>query len=173
MCQQTSKNYIYFEKFKPIRNDFKLNGEYSYYPDLTKITKIEPNGATIEAKISHEFTWTEGGNNGWGAKENKKGSLDVLCVFLDVARGDYSQPDFFSRLVTAKDYDVWVREAGHNCSFDYEEKDNYISFGQSSITPRGIIWDIKNSYGLDLVHLTAAQNRFPNTDYNISKIPCW
>lgn len=171
-CEQASDDYIFFEAFQPNREDFKFNTTYQWYPDETKIIKTDHTGATVEAKIKHNFNWTEGGDAGWGTKENKEGSMVVICVFSKVERGRYPLPDFFARLVTSDDYDVWVREAGRNCSYDYEEKDNFISFGKSSITPGGIMWDIRNAYILDLVHLTAAQNRFPNTDYNINKIPC-
>ena len=172
VCKKASNDYIFFEDFEPNREDFKINDEYSYYPNLTKIIKTDSNGATIEAKIIQEFTWSEGGNGGWGTKEYKKGSLNVVCVFSKVKRGDYPLPDFFARIVAGNDYDVWVRDAGRNCDWEWEETKRYIPFGESSVLPKGLRWNIINFFSLELAYLPAAQDRFPNTTWHINKGGC-
>ena len=172
VCKKASNDYIFFEDFEPNREDFKINDEYSYYRNLTKIVKTDSNGATIEAAINTKFFWSEGGNGGWGTKEYKEGSLKVVCVFLEVKRGDYPLPGFFARIVVGTDYDIWVRNAGWNCGSEWEETGRYIVFGRSSITPQGLLWEAKNAFDLELAYLPAARDRFPSTSWRINKIGC-
>ena len=101
---------------------FDLSNGYSYWPST--IENIDSSGADISTIIELKRQKKSGGNNGWGQETTKEVSRYAECIFTDVAKGNFPEPDYFlyyfakgevSRLVKQSYFGLGDGASGGSC----------------------------------------------------------
>ena len=114
-------------------DDLNISREYSYWP--SEIKKINSNGATIETKIKISFEYTSDDSGGGGDKQMHINSNLFQCVFQNVKRGEFPQPNFFSTDVGPINL-IYAYQWGEECnpfvSYTCSDIDTYVKVTKST-----------------------------------------